>query len=106
MTTECLTPSNHAGFENEGGNVRVDDPDEQEIHVESLDAHPGEGREREVLHGRGQDSAPVVVEEVVIVVVARVAFFSVEGDEDEVGDVEEDERHADVHEDLIGLLFP
>lgn len=58
-----LTPSHGTELEDVGGNVDVEDLDECEVHVDGLQAHPGERGEQEVVQRcSGGYAQPVVGE--------------------------------------------
>lgn len=62
-TTFHLTPSHSTELEDVGGNVDVEDLDEREVHVDGLQAHPGERGEQEVVQRcSGGYAQPVVGE--------------------------------------------
>ena len=58
-----LTPAHHAELEDVGPHVRVEDLDEGEVHVQSLQPHPGEGRQQEIVHEQGGQDAQAVAGE-------------------------------------------
>ena len=53
VQTRSLTPSHDAELEHVRGHVDVEDLDQGQVHVDSLQAHPGEGGQQEVVQGAG-----------------------------------------------------
>ena len=49
VQTRSLTPSHDAELEHVRGHVDVEDLDQGQVHVDSLQAHPGEGGQQEVV---------------------------------------------------------
>lgn len=94
LTPLTLTPADEAELEDVSADVGVEDFDQRDVHVDGLQAHPGEGGQQEVVQddGHGQ-TQPVGVQ----------AGQPAVQQEDHV---EEQQRGAEVHQDLGRVVAP
>lgn len=59
----CLTPSYSTELQDVGWNIGVEDLDQGKVHVHSLQAHPGEGGQQEVVQRCSSGNAHTVIGE-------------------------------------------
>lgn len=94
MPATTLTPAHRAELEDVSADVGVEHLDQSDVHVHGLQPHPGEGGQQEVVQQDGHAAAqPGAVE-------ARQPAVQQEDH------VEEQQRRAQVHQDLGGVVAP
>lgn len=88
-----LTPSHDAELEDVSAYVGVEDFDQSDVHVHRLQAHPGEGGQQEVVQQDGcRYAQPLAVD------------HTGEPAVQQEHDVEEQQRRAQVHQDLRRII--